>query len=47
LLGCRGSTTCSTANTGVDEYGRIEETFAPAALEQIATWLESRVKGRQ
>lgn len=30
-----------TARTGaMDEYGRIEETFAPAALDAIAAWLE-------
>lgn len=29
-----------TAETGLlDEYARIEETFAPAALEQLATWV--------
>jgi pimeloyl-ACP methyl ester carboxylesterase len=30
----------------VSEYGRIEETFAPQALEEISTWLLARV-GRQ
>ena len=30
-----------TARTGaMDEYGRIEETFAPPALDAIAAWLE-------
>jgi pimeloyl-ACP methyl ester carboxylesterase len=32
-----------TATTGLmDEYGKIEETFAPAALEAIAAWLEEK-----
>ncbi len=34
-----------TANTGLmSEYGSIEETFAPAALELIAKWIVARVK---
>ncbi len=33
-----------TATTGsVAEYGRIEETFAPVALEFISAWIRSRV----
>jgi pimeloyl-ACP methyl ester carboxylesterase len=32
-----------TSRTGLmDEYGRLEETMAPVALETIATWLEDR-----
>ena len=31
-----------TAKTGgIDEYGQIEETFAPAALDTIASWIKS------
>lgn len=34
-----------TSSTGaVSEYGQIEETFSPLALETILTWLESVVK---
>ena len=34
-----------TAKTGaLTEYSAIEETFAPAALERISTWIASRVK---
>jgi fermentation-respiration switch protein FrsA (DUF1100 family) len=29
--------TCQTGN--IDEYARIEETFAPSALELIADWI--------
>ncbi|HUE13983.1 MAG TPA: hypothetical protein VMR25_07460 [Planctomycetaceae bacterium] len=29
--------TCRTGN--IDEYGRIEETFAPSALYLIADWI--------
>jgi hypothetical protein len=29
--------TCLARN--IDEYGRIEETFAPSALELIADWI--------
>ena len=29
--------TCRTGN--IDEYGRIEETFAPSALKLIADWI--------
>ena len=33
-----------TADTGSPmEYGRIEETFAPVALERIAAWVLDRV----
>ncbi len=33
-----------TAKTGAPaEYGQIEETMAPAALETIANWLSKRV----
>lgn len=28
---------------GINEYGKIEETFSPAALEMIAEWIEKRV----
>jgi fermentation-respiration switch protein FrsA (DUF1100 family) len=32
-----------TTKTGaVSEYGRIEETFAPVALETIAAWITAR-----
>lgn len=32
-----------TSTTGqLDEYARLEETFAPQALERIATWLRER-----
>ena len=35
-----------TAKTGaMDEYGRIEETLAPAALETIAAWITQAVAG--
>jgi pimeloyl-ACP methyl ester carboxylesterase len=34
-----------TAKTGaITEYASIEETFAPAALDRISTWILSRVK---
>jgi uncharacterized protein len=29
--------TCRTGN--IDEYGRIEETFAPSAFELIVDWI--------
>jgi pimeloyl-ACP methyl ester carboxylesterase len=33
-----------TANTGMlAEYGSIEETFAPAALDTVGAWIEARV----
>jgi uncharacterized protein len=36
-----------TAKTGsLAEYGTIEETFAPAALDTITTWIEARVGTR-
>lgn len=36
-----------TASTGdIREYARIEETFAPKALETIAQWIDSRVERR-
>ena len=34
--------TCKTG--GVSEYAAIEETFAPATLELIATWIGQRTK---
>jgi fermentation-respiration switch protein FrsA (DUF1100 family) len=34
-----------TADTGnVDEYARIEETFAPSALNRIASWIVERTQ---
>ena len=34
-----------TCNTGsVSEYGRIEETFAPAALQRIGDWIAARTR---
>ncbi len=35
--------TCKTG--AVSEYGQIEETFAPAALEMISEWILKRTKG--
>ena len=37
--------TCKTGS--VTEYGSIEETIAPAALETIANWILKRTEGRQ
>jgi hypothetical protein len=34
--------TCRTGN--IDEYGRIEETFAPSALELIADWVSRHAR---
>jgi pimeloyl-ACP methyl ester carboxylesterase len=34
--------TCKTG--GIDEYGSIEETFAPVVLETMAEWILARVK---
>jgi pimeloyl-ACP methyl ester carboxylesterase len=34
--------TCKTGSPA--EYSRLEETFAPAALEEIASWLRARTK---
>jgi pimeloyl-ACP methyl ester carboxylesterase len=37
-----------TAETGgVDEYGEIEETFAPAALEAVGDWIAERTRAGQ
>jgi hypothetical protein len=37
-----------TAQTGLpDEYSRIEETIAPAALDLISQWIEKRTRARQ
>jgi len=36
--------TCVTG--GVDEYGTIEETIAPAVLDTISTWITARTSGR-
>lgn len=34
-----------TSETGLlEEYAKIEETFAPAALEKISSWISARVK---
>ncbi len=34
-----------TATTGApSEYGEIEETFAPAALDEISNWIVKRMK---
>ncbi|HTX89387.1 MAG TPA: hypothetical protein VMC08_10385, partial [Bacteroidales bacterium] len=34
-----------TATTGSpDEYGKIEETIAPAVLEKISDWILSEIK---
>jgi len=34
-----------TSSTGMPaEYGALEETFAPAALDTITAWIEARVK---
>ena len=33
--------TCITG--GVEEYAALEETFAPAAMNQIRDWLDQRV----
>jgi pimeloyl-ACP methyl ester carboxylesterase len=39
--------TCKTGSVG--EYARIEETFAPAALEEVARWIRQRtgIEGRR
>ncbi len=34
-----------TAKTGgIEEYGQIEESFAPAALDTIAGWIKTTVE---
>jgi len=34
-----------TAKTGsIEEYGEIEESFAPAALDTIAGWIKTTVQ---
>jgi hypothetical protein len=36
-----------TATTGeVSEYGKIEETISPAALDAITTWLVENVRNK-
>jgi len=37
-----------TAKTGsITDYGRIEETFAPAALQEIASWIRKHTRGTE